>query len=82
MTKLKQLRSLDGKDLDNRVLELMLELAKERSSNEIGTSKNPGRTRTLRKELARLLTIRTENTLGIRRGAQAVKLGGATEVKT
>ncbi len=59
--KTKEIRSMDGKDMDKRVSELRLDLMKEVGNVKRGRAiKNPGRIRVLRKDIARILTIRNE----------------------
>jgi len=55
--KLKQLKQLSEKELSDQLRELRFELAKERAASEIGTAKNPGRIRAVRKSIARIQTI-------------------------
>ena len=55
--KMKKLKELNDKDVEDRKRELQLELSKERASSEIGgTVKNPGRIREIRRTLARIKT--------------------------
>ncbi len=54
--KMKKLRELSEKDLDEKKKELKLELSKDLGSSEIGTVKNPGRIKETRKTIARILT--------------------------
>ena len=56
--KMKQIRELGEKELEERMRELKLELSKEKASSEIGTVKNPGRIREIRRTLARILTLK------------------------
>ncbi len=57
----KDIRKTDGAELDKRLGELRLELAKERGNIHIGgTVTSPGRIREIRKTIARVLTIRSE----------------------
>lgn len=57
----KEIRKLAPKDLDKRVNELQLELAKEKANINIGASvSSPGRLREIRKTIARIKTIRKE----------------------
>jgi len=55
--KFKELKKLDGQQLTDQLHEARLELAKERAASEIGTAKNPGRIRVVRKTIARIQTI-------------------------
>lgn len=56
--KMKKIREMSEKDLDDRLHDLKLELSKERASSEIGTVKNPGRIGEIRRTIARILTLR------------------------
>jgi ribosomal protein L29 len=58
--KMKEMRKLNREQLMTQLHDARLELAKERASSEIGTAKNPGRIRTLRKTIARTNTIINE----------------------
>ena len=54
--KMKSARGMPDKDLGDKLKELKLELSRERAASEIGTVKNPGRIREIRRAVARLLT--------------------------
>ena len=54
--KMKKILEMSQKDMNDNLNELKLELSKERASSEIGTSKSPGRSRAVRKTIARILT--------------------------
>ena len=57
----KDIRKLESKELDKKLDEMHLELAKQRASIKIGaTVTSPGRIRELRKTVARGLTIKKE----------------------
>lgn len=59
--KTKEIRSMDKKDLDKRVSDLRLDLMKEIGNVKRGRAiKNPGRIRVIRKDIARILTIKKE----------------------
>lgn len=51
-----KMKEMDEKQIDEKVIELKLELSKEIGFSEIGTVKNPGRVSELKKTIARLLT--------------------------
>ena len=55
--KMKKIRETGEKELQDRLRELKLELSKDRASSEIGTVKNPGRIRELRRTIARIITF-------------------------
>ena len=57
----KDIRKLEEKELEKKMNEMRLELAKQRASVKIGaTVTSPGRIRELRKTVARGLTIKKE----------------------
>lgn len=57
----KEIRKTEGPELDKRLNELRLELAKERGNIHIGgTVTSPGRIREIRKTISRIHTIRGE----------------------
>jgi large subunit ribosomal protein L29 len=57
----KDIRKLEDKELEKKLNEMHLELAKQRASIKIGASvTSPGRIRELRKTVARGLTIKKE----------------------
>lgn len=55
--KMKKIKEMSEKELNDNINELKLELSKERAASEIGTAKSPGRIRAIRKSLARIKTI-------------------------
>ena len=56
-----EIRKLESSEVDKRLGELRLELAKERGNIHIGgTVTSPGRIRELRKTIARILTIKNQ----------------------
>ena len=60
--KKKDIRKLNEKDINKKLSELQLELAKERANINIGASaSSPGRIREIRKTIARIKTIRKES---------------------
>ena len=68
MLKAAEVRSLSKEDRKSKLAEIELELMKERGVQAMGGSTpNPGKIRTLRRERARILTILREEQLGIRR---------------
>jgi large subunit ribosomal protein L29 len=59
--RIKDLRKLKPDDQEKRLKELKLELLKERGNVEMGGNvKNPGRIKTIRRDIARLLTLEKE----------------------
>jgi len=57
----KELRKLSEKDLDKRLKELNLELAKDRANIKIGASvTSPGRIKEIRRTISRIKTIKKE----------------------
>ncbi|MBI1978886.1 MAG: 50S ribosomal protein L29 [Candidatus Aenigmarchaeota archaeon] len=59
--KTKDIRAIDKKELGNKLSELRLDLMKEKGNVKRGRAvKNPGRIRVLRRDIARILTIKKE----------------------
>ena len=59
--KVKEIRKLKSTDQEKRLKELKLELLKERGNIEMGGNiKNPGRIKIIRRDIARLLTLKNE----------------------
>ena len=59
--KAKKIREMKDEELDKKLSELRLELAKERAQVAMGgTVKSPGRIKELRRSIARILTIKRE----------------------
>ncbi len=58
MLKKKKIHDMSDSELREKLKEFRLELSKELSASEIGTVKNPGKIRALRKTIARMLTER------------------------
>jgi large subunit ribosomal protein L29 len=57
-----ELRKMQKKDADKRLLELRLELAKIKGNISMGASaQSPGRIKEIRRAIARIKTIETEN---------------------
>ncbi len=67
--KVKELRALSVEDAREKLLDLQQKLAKERATLASGVRpENPGKIRSMRKAIARLLTIITEKTKKIEKG--------------
>jgi large subunit ribosomal protein L29 len=59
--KIKELRKLKPEELDKKISELKLELLKERGNVEMGGNvKNPGRIKVIRRDIARITTLKKE----------------------
>ncbi|MEM5812789.1 MAG: 50S ribosomal protein L29 [Candidatus Aenigmatarchaeota archaeon] len=58
--KKKELKNLTDEELEKKLEDLRLELAKERAAAYVGAPKNPGKIRELRRTIARILTIKRE----------------------
>ena len=57
----KEIRKLENRELEKKLSEMRLELAKEKASVKIGANvTSPGRIREIRKTIARGLTIKNE----------------------
>ena len=55
------MRKLNPEDLEKKLNELKLELLKERGNVEMGGNvKNPGRIKVIRRDIARILTLKRE----------------------
>jgi large subunit ribosomal protein L29 len=59
--RMKEIRKMEGKDMDKNLKDMRLELSKERASINIGASaKSPGRVKEIRRTIARILTVKRE----------------------
>jgi len=59
--KIREMRKLSPEDSDKRLNELKLELLKERGNVEMGGNvKNPGKIKVIRRDIARILTLKRE----------------------
>jgi large subunit ribosomal protein L29 len=57
----KEIRNMNEKDMDKKLSELNLEVAKERANISIGaTVTSPGRIKEIRKTIARIKTLKRE----------------------
>jgi large subunit ribosomal protein L29 len=73
-----EIRKMQKKDMDKRLLELRLELAKTKGSISMGaTAQSPGRVGETRRAIARIKTIESE----IMRKEAAAKANGAAAAK-
>jgi len=79
--KFKELKKLDGQQLADQLREARLELAKERAASEIGTVKNPGRIRVVRKTIARIQTIANAKKESEKKIASPAKSVGAAKLQ-
>ena len=60
--RIKDLKKLKPEELDKKLNELKLELMKERGNIEMGGNiKNPGRIKVIRRDIARILTLKKES---------------------
>ena len=67
--KAKEIATMSPADIEQKVVELKQELAKERASIASGTkSENPGKIRKLRRDVARLLTVKRQKEGSVRAG--------------
>jgi large subunit ribosomal protein L29 len=70
MLKADEVRAMPREERKTRLAELRRELMQERGVQAMGGSTpNPGKIRTLRREIARILTIQNEELHGIKREA-------------
>ncbi|MCX6822179.1 MAG: 50S ribosomal protein L29 [Candidatus Aenigmarchaeota archaeon] len=59
--KIKEMRKLNPEDSEKKLNELKLELLKERGNIEMGGNvKNPGKIKIIRRDIARILTLKRE----------------------
>jgi large subunit ribosomal protein L29 len=59
--KIKEIRKLNPEDSEKKLNALKLELLKERGNVEMGGNvKNPGRIKVIRRDIARILTLKRE----------------------
>ncbi len=59
--RMKEAKSMSDEELDKRLEELYLELAKEKANVVVsGTVKNPGRIREIRRTIARISTLKKQ----------------------
>ena len=59
--RIKDLRKQSDEDLEKRLNQLKLELLKERGNIEMGGNiKNPGKIKIIRRDIARILTLKKE----------------------
>ena len=59
--RIKELRKLNDGDLEKKLNELKLELLKERGNVEMGGNvKNPGRIKVIRRDIARIESLKRE----------------------
>ena len=59
--KMRKIRELNEKELDERLKELRMELTKEKGASEVGgTVKNPGKIKEIRKTIARIMLIKSK----------------------
>ena len=70
-------RKMQKKDADKRLVELKLELAKIRGNISMGASaQSPGRIREIRRAIARIKTIETENRMRLASEKKPMKENG------
>jgi large subunit ribosomal protein L29 len=67
--KAKEIMTMSPTEIEQKVIELKQELAKERASIASGTkSENPGKIKKIRRDVARLLTIKRQKEGSVRAG--------------
>jgi large subunit ribosomal protein L29 len=60
--RIKDLKKLKPEELDKKLDELRLELLKERGNIEMGGNiKNPGRIKVIRRDIAKIVTLKKES---------------------
>ena len=73
----KDLRKLEDKEVDKRLNDIRLELAKERGNINIGgTVTSPGRIREIKRTIARIKTVRNEMKNSGQTGSAKVRAKG------
>ena len=82
--RLRDIRSMSSEERDKKVTELRAELTRLKTMvNAGGAVENPARIRELRKSIAKILTIETEEKLGLRKKEEkTAKKRGKKEKKT
>ena len=82
--RLKDIKGMSAEDRDKKLSELRAELARLRTMVRAGGAvENPARIRELRKAIAKLITIKNEDKLGIRKKEEKpTKKRGKKEKKT
>jgi large subunit ribosomal protein L29 len=82
--RLKDIKSMSAEDRDKKLSELRAELARLKTMVRAGGAvENPARIRELRKAIAKLITIKNEDKLGIRKKEEKPeKKKGKKEKKT
>jgi large subunit ribosomal protein L29 len=59
--KMKKIREMNEKEIDEKLKELRMELIKDRGTSEVGgTVKNPGKIREIRRTIARIMLIKNQ----------------------
>ena len=72
--KTRDIRNMKPEDLEKRLAESRLELSKELAGVRMGRAvKNPGRIRNIRKDIARMVTIRNESQFSAQKGSKGAK---------
>ena len=82
--RLRDIRGMSAEERDKKVSELRAELARLKTMVRAGGAvENPARIRELRKAIAKILTIETEDKLGLRKKEEkSAKKRGKKEKKT
>jgi len=58
--KKKELKSLGKEEMEKQLKDLMMEMMKAKSQVAAGSAKNPGQVKQIRKNIARILTIKNK----------------------
>ncbi len=81
--RVKEIRGMSAEDRDKKVSELRAELARLRTMVRAGGAvENPARIRELRKTIAKILTVETEDKLGLRKTEEEPEKKGRKEKKS
>lgn len=67
IVKMKELRDMSEQDLNNKLNDLRLELAKDKGKVKVGgTADNPGKIRAMKKAVAKILTLKHQRTTAVK----------------
>lgn len=81
--RLKEIRSMSAEDRDKKISEIRAELARLKTMVRAGGAvENPARIRELRKVIAKILTVKSEEKLGLGKTEEKVEKKGRKEKKS
>jgi large subunit ribosomal protein L29 len=80
--RLKEIRSMSAEDRDKKISEIRAELARLKTMVRAGGAvENPARIRELRKVIAKILTVKSEEKLGLGKTEEKAEKKGRKEKK-